>query len=319
VVDRSLKTFLRVTMTTMLLLGPLRPATAWAQLESAAAKAEPPLDEAMLRALIQRVRASDDSAIAEFEKLYTSVMHGFTDDSAETLADESVEDRDMDGAYIMLSLAEARGSRNARTIGDMLFEREKFEKLAYAQNIIGERLYYGVGIAKDAVEAVKWFRLAAAQGDAAAQENLGWMYYHGAGVPKDAVEAVKWFRLSAVSGNPDGELSLAMMYDVGAGVSEDDVMAVKWYRAAAMQDMPTAQLILGRMYRDGEGVPTDLVTAYAWLLVAMEGEEFVGDYQGLTAKDVAKAKRDFWRLGKRLSASQHEQARELANRLSEAI
>jgi TPR repeat protein len=311
-----LKFFLTVLIAA--LPGSLQCAPAALHLELATAYEEDaPLDEAKMRALIQRVRAGDDAAIAEFDKVYTSVTRGFTDDGAETLVDESVEDQDMDGAYIMLSLAEARGSRNARTIRDMLFEGEKFEKLAYAQNIIGERLYYGVGIAKDAVEAVKWFRLAAAQGDAAAQENLGWMYYHGAGVPKDAVEAVNWYRLSAVSGNPDGELSLAMMYDVGAGVSEDDVMAVKWYRAAAMQDMPTAQLILGRMYRDGEGVPTDLVTAYAWLLLAMEGEEFVGDYQGLTAKDVAKAKRDFRRLEKRLSASQREQAQELASRLLE--
>jgi TPR repeat protein len=370
VVDRSLKTFLRVTMTTMLLLGPLRPATAWAQLESAAAKAEPPLDEAKMKALIQRVRAGDDAAIAEFEKFYTSLTENYYvmvenkvdptnmtvnyyPDISRALAGESVEVRTVVRAYIFLSIANWYGSSEAGTIRDMLVEGVKFEKLAYAQNVIAERFFYGVGIPNDDVEAVKWFRLAAAQGDATAQKNLGWMYFYGAGVPENAVEAVSWFRLSAVSGNRDGEFALAVMYDEGAGIGEDDaqainwytlaakqgqigaqlqlgvmyaagegvveddVVAVKWYRAAAMQGVPAAQLMLGRMYRDGEGVPKDLVTAYAWLLLAMEGVGCGGEFEGLTAKDVGDPSKDFRRLEKRLSASQREQAEELANRLLE--
>jgi TPR repeat protein len=322
-----------------------------------------PLDEAKMRALIQRVRAGDDAAIAEFDKVYTRVTYGFTeglfDDSAEAmagvavaLAGESVEVRTIVRAYILLSLAGYNWSE-AGTIRDMLVEGVKFEKLAYAQNVIGDRFYHGVGVPEDDEEAIKWYRLAADQGDATAQKNLGWMYYYGAGVPKDAVEAVHWFRLSAVSGNPDGAFALAQMYGegegvreddaqainwytlaakqghseaqnnlgvmyaAGEGVAEDDVMAVKWYRAAAMQDEPTAQLNLGRMYRDGDGVPKDLVTAYAWLLLAMKGEVVVSEDEGMEAKDVAKAKRDFRRLEKRLSESQREQAEELATRLLE--
>ena len=325
-----------------------------------------PLDEVKMKALIQRVRAGDDAAIAEFDKVYTRVTHGFTeglfDDSAEALAGvaedlagESVEVRTIVRAYILLSLADWVGWSEAGTIRDMLVEGVKFEKLAYAQNVIGDRFYNGVGVPEDDEEAIKWFRLAAAQGDAAAQKNLGWMYYYGYGVPKNAFKAVNWFRLSAVSGNPDGEFGLAVMYEEGAGIREDDaqainwytlaakqghsyaqnnlgvmyaagdgvveddVMAVKWYRAAAMQDEPAAQFNLGRMYRDGDGVPKDLVTAYAWLLLAMKGEVVVSEDAGMEAKDVAKAKRDFRRLGKRLSASQREQAGELANRLSEAM
>ncbi len=42
-------------------------------------------------------------------------------------------------------------------------------------------------------EAVKWFRLAAEQGNANAQQNFGFMYLEGRGVPQDFVEAMKWF------------------------------------------------------------------------------------------------------------------------------
>ena len=58
----------------------------------------------------------------------------------------------------------------------------------------------GEGVAKDAAEAVKWYRKAAEQGFAAAQYNLGVCYYSGEGVAKDAAEAVKWFRKAAEQG-----------------------------------------------------------------------------------------------------------------------
>jgi TPR repeat protein len=40
----------------------------------------------------------------------------------------------------------------------------------------------GKGVAQDFSEAVKWYRLAAAQGIAAAQSNLGLMFGRGKGV-----------------------------------------------------------------------------------------------------------------------------------------
>ena len=55
-------------------------------------------------------------------------------------------------------------------------------------------------MAKDEVEAVKWYRKAAEQNYAEAQYNLGCCYANGQGVAKDEVEAVKWFRKAAEGG-----------------------------------------------------------------------------------------------------------------------
>jgi len=55
----------------------------------------------------------------------------------------------------------------------------------------------GQGVVQDDKQAVKWYRLAAEQGDAKAQTNLGWMYYKGKGVSQDDKQAVKWYRLAA--------------------------------------------------------------------------------------------------------------------------
>ena len=43
-------------------------------------------------------------------------------------------------------------------------------------------------------------RQAAEQGDAKAQFSLGFMYANGQGVPKDDAEAMKWYRLAADQG-----------------------------------------------------------------------------------------------------------------------
>ena len=41
-----------------------------------------------------------------------------------------------------------------------------------------------------------------------AQYNLGWMYENGRGVRRDRVEAVRWYRLAAEQGDADAETAL---------------------------------------------------------------------------------------------------------------
>lgn len=54
---------------------------------------------------------------------------------------------------------------------------------------------------QDYVEAVKWYRLAAAQGNADAQLNLGVMYGTGQGVLQDYTKAHALYNLAATKGN----------------------------------------------------------------------------------------------------------------------
>jgi uncharacterized protein len=50
------------------------------------------------------------------------------------------------------------------------------------------------------VQAARWFRKAADQGEATAQGRLGVMYLAGVGVPQDYVQAYMWLDLSAARG-----------------------------------------------------------------------------------------------------------------------
>ena len=59
---------------------------------------------------------------------------------------------------------------------------------------------YGAGDYATALQ--EWTPLAEA-GDEVAQYNLGVMYDNGLGVPQDPKEAVKWYRLAAEQGDVD--------------------------------------------------------------------------------------------------------------------
>jgi TPR repeat protein len=61
---------------------------------------------------------------------------------------------------------------------------------ADAQLSLGEKYAKGEGVAKDPVEAARWFRRAAeVGGNAIAQNSLGEMYARGDGVPQNEEEA----------------------------------------------------------------------------------------------------------------------------------
>jgi TPR repeat protein len=93
---------------------------------------------------------------------------------------------------------------------------------------------FGDGVAKDQVEAVKWFRKAAEQNYAPAQFKLGLSYTNRDGVA-DQVEAVKWLRKAAEQNYAEAQFNLSVCYDNGEGVAEDYVEAYKWRRLAATQ------------------------------------------------------------------------------------
>jgi len=62
----------------------------------------------------------------------------------------------------------------------------------------------GLGVSQDYKTAVKWYRLAAEQGNATAQTNLGVMYGMGKGVIQDDVYAHMWGHLATSNGNENG-------------------------------------------------------------------------------------------------------------------
>jgi hypothetical protein len=77
-----------------------------------------------------------------------------------------------------------------------------------------------------------WLPLAE-QGMAAAQFNLAVLYEQGLGVAKNDVEAARWYRAAAERGDVAAQLKTGSLYEQGVGVARDVDRAGFWYGEAA--------------------------------------------------------------------------------------
>lgn len=87
----------------------------------------------------------------------------------------------------------------------------------------GESIY-GEGIPKDYTKAIKWYLMAAKQGNARAQLALGFLNLFGEGLPQNETEAISWIRLAAIQGDPSAQDALGNLYS-----SKDATLAHIWY------------------------------------------------------------------------------------------
>jgi len=150
---------------------------------------------------------------------------------------------------------------------------------AMASYWLAEMYKSGLGVEKDASQAVVWYSRASEQGKNVfvgtgdyrmsvsiyALLTVAKMYREGDGVPKDVATSIAWYRRAADEGNPLlATCTLGEIYRTGDGVSKDSAEAVVWFRRCAESGALTGIMALGEMYADGEGIPRDVGEAVAW-------------------------------------------------------
>ena len=114
---------------------------------------------------------------------------------------------------------------------------------------------------RDYFTASRLMQPLAQAGIAPAQVGLGRIYGVGLGVPRDDAEAIKWYRLAAEQGDPDGMNSLAYKYRYSDPPLQNTEQALVWFRRAADLEYPSALNNLGIIYLEGSLVPPDPVQA----------------------------------------------------------
>ena len=164
--------------------------------------------------------------------------------------------------------AQIAAIRSARAPDSSLLEKAQSGD-AFSQIRVGT-FYDSRG---DLVEAAKWYRKSADQGEAHAQNGLGFLYQLGRGVPQSFTEAVGWYRKSVEQGNPSGQSNLAKMLVDGTGATPDFTQAADLYHKSAEQGWVWGQAMLAQMYAKGQGVPLDPVSAYQWCILALPVEQ----------------------------------------------
>jgi TPR repeat protein len=58
------------------------------------------------------------------------------------------------------------------------------------------------------------------------------MCANGEGVPEDDAEAVRWYRMAAEQGDADAHFNLGLKYEEGEGVVQNDARAYFWLNLA---------------------------------------------------------------------------------------
>jgi len=167
-------------------------------------------------------------------------------------------------AYANGKDAEGRSMTQDYTEAVKWYRKAADQGNAAAQLNLGLCCYNGHGMTQDYAEAMKWWCKSADQGNAYAQYNLGLCYANGQGVTQDYTEAVKWWCKSADQGKDRAQYYLGVCYANGQGVTQDYTEAVKWYRKAADQGNAEAQFYLGHSYVHGQGAPQDYTEAVKW-------------------------------------------------------
>jgi TPR repeat protein len=181
-------------------------------------------------------------------------------------------------------LAEQGNAKLQVTVG-LMYEKG----LGVPQDFVRAHMWFILAVAQGHEEAKqdrdRTASLMAPDQIAAAQTHLGYMYDIGRGVPQDYVEAAKWYRMAAEQGDASAQSNLGIMYRRGLGVPQDDAEAVKWFRLAAEQGITQAQYNLGNRYANGQGLKQDIVQAHMWFsLAAEQGSEKAKENRDIAAR-----------------------------------
>jgi TPR repeat protein len=85
------------------------------------------------------------------------------------------------------------------------------KKKAWAQNMMGQMYYNGVGVKQSYKMAKMLLEQAAQQGDVGAMKSLGFMYEHGQGVQRDLKKAREWWTKAAAQGDEQAIKNLKIL------------------------------------------------------------------------------------------------------------
>ena len=150
--------------------------------------------------------------------------------------------------------------------------------VAEAQAVYGQMLLDGGGVKRDAAEALRWFRRAAAQQHLMALNMVGRCYELGWGTPVDKAKAADCYRVAAKRGLDWAMYNYATLLTLGEGVAEDKAAALRWFENAAASGNAKAINFIGSFHEDGWVVARDLDRAADCYRRAAEGGDFRGQF-----------------------------------------
>jgi len=143
-------------------------------------------------------------------------------------------------------------------------------QLTLARAYCGGRTINGVTYPTDDAEAIRYYTLAAGQGEPNALNELGVMYENGRGTEKNLAKAAELFQLAADAGDSFGERNLARYYVSGEVLANNLELAFELMLRSAKQGNKWSIFDVALMYAKGQGTEKNQEEATAWFRTAAE-------------------------------------------------
>ncbi len=134
-------------------------------------------------------------------------------------------------------------------------------------------------------QAVYWFFLAADGGNPRAKRNIGFLYSKGIGLEQSDIDAVKWWKEAALEGEVSAQCNLANAYLNGRGCEKNESKAFELMCMAVNKtpqdeidekNIADAQAELGRYYYEGIGTKKNLNDVFKWATKSAQNGSAIG-------------------------------------------
>ncbi len=143
------------------------------------------------------------------------------------------------------------------------------QNVPLACNALGWAYLQGLGVLRSPSDALLWYERGADLGSPNAAYEIGWIY--GNVEPINYIDAMRWYRIAAAHQHREAQNNIGALYEAGLGVERDYVQAVYWYQQASDAGLPRAQFQLAQLYLNGRGVEADAKRAAELLESAARG------------------------------------------------
>ena len=123
----------------------------------------------------------------------------------------------------------------------------------------------------DIVTAIAHYRKAAEAGHVPAQNRLAYLL----NISEENEEALKWYKKAAAAGDAEAEFYLAGMYVEGDGTAKDPAEALRLFNASANRGYAPAVRVMAAAYEQGEmGLRVDYEAVREWLNKGVELNDY---------------------------------------------
>lgn len=139
---------------------------------------------------------------------------------------------------------------------------------AVALNNLGSLLFNGSAGIKDITLSIELFQAASDRGDDSATINLAFLYLTEQYLPKNIDLSLSYMRKSADLGNPIAKYMLGMAYLKGVGLPKNEKLAFSLILSSAKAGYDSAQIQVAQMYFNGIGTTQNYVLTKECLLAA---------------------------------------------------